>query len=905
MGAERVVARQPAVVQRRVPAATLMRSGARASTHPAISLQRRIGNQAALTVAARLAKADAAPTDHGLKVSSPHDAPEREAAATATAVMRMADPSRIIAGETAAHPVAMRAAAPAASMGEESTAAHPVARATAPAVGMGEERTAAHPVARATAPAASMGEEGATPHVQRMAAGPGQAEPGIADRLHSAMSAGAPLAAGVRDFMEPRFGVGFGHVRVHTGEHAAGLSRQLEAQAFTVGSHIFFGRDQYRPEQPQGQELIAHELTHTLQQEGREGQTAHRSEAIHRQAGDAPPQPGEDDRPWYDKLLDFGEQAGWKLLREVAPGLVPIIQKGPEGAFDWLKERATAALEGVFDTVMAPVRTIAGIGQQLSAEYQPLLATVQIAAGQIARNDCTPLREAAEKIEKTAEQLITPVIAKLQPVVAKVKELLNLLWDKIGAPIWDLIKQYAAMQWEQVQWLWQQIKDLSSWIWEKTAWVRSLAAKAWTWVKNKLGIGEGPEGQDGLLQWVQSKLVAAWDAIKARLEPFRKELTAIATAVGAVALALSPAGPVLAIGAAIAGAVQGLRWIAANWGKGNLVVQARVYLEKTLIPPLLAAAHKLSAAIAHMAETVAGALTSLAAAISRAAASLGGSLLQFAVMAIQWLADQAMALASWAQQQVAEVAHWLTGALAKLQSFLEGMLDFFAKVGKVVLDIYYLPILLGEKIWNWVPACIRDPIVDFIGPIILQQIELFSELGKDNVAWQRTKADIANLIKLVFKDHDLVGAVKAAFHLVLRVFNLPPDLLVTVANKALAAWDIVSKKPLDFIKNTVRSIAHGFKLLWQNIGTHLEYGLQRWLLGELADKKINPPKSWTEPKDLFFFVLEVLGLKVEHVFELLAKRFDDNKIKRLRAWYGRITGALDWINKTAGGSRPR
>src|SRR5262249_50725230 len=156
--------------------------------------------------------------------------------------------------------------------------------------------------------------------------------------------------------------------------------------------------------------------------------------------------------------------------------------------------------------------------------------------------------------------------------------------------------------------------------------------------------------------------------------------------------------------------------------------------------------------------------------ISRAAASLGGSLLQFAVMAIQWLADQAMALASWAQLQLAEVAHWLTSALAKLQSFLEGMLDFFAKVGKVILDIYYLPILLGEKIWNWVPACIRDPIVDFIGPIILQQIELFSELGKDNEAWQRTKADIANLIKLVFKDHDLIGAVKAAFHLVLRVF---------------------------------------------------------------------------------------------------------------------------------------
>jgi len=142
------------------------------------------------------------------------------------------------------------------------------------------------------------------------------------------------------------------------------------------------------------------------------------------------------------------------------------------------------------------------------------------------------------------------------------------------------------------------------------------------------------------------------------------------------------------------------------------------------------------------------------------------------------------------------------------------MLQFFARLGRAVIDIYGLPVLLGEKIWNWIPACIRDPIVYFLGPIILRQIELFSELAKDNDAWQRTKTEIGNLIKLVFKDHDLIGAVKAAFRFVLRVFNLPPEMLVTVLNKAMNAWDTISKKPLDFLKNTVRSLARGFGLLW-------------------------------------------------------------------------------------------
>jgi hypothetical protein len=903
--------------------------------HAALPVQRRLGNQAA-AFAARYALGRASapmqlaakepvstPADEPLKVSSPHDLAEHEATASAAAVMRMTAPAGAVAEESttpsenphAALPVqrrlgnhaaafAARYALGAAGAPIQLAAKEPVLSAadqplmvSSPHDPAEREATAtAVAVMRMTAPAGAVAEESATPQIHRQAAGPASDAHGAADQIHGAMSAGTPLPQGVRNFMEPRFGAEFGHVRIHTGEQAAGLSRQLDAQAFTVGSHIFFGRGQYRPERSDGQELIAHELTHTLQQGGN-GHSVRRSPAIQRQdAPQAPPQPDDEKRSWWSSLLDFGEQAGWKLLREVAPGLVPIIQKGPEGAFDWLKERATAALEGVFNTVMAPVRAISGVGQQLSAQFQPLLARAQIAAGQIARNDCTPLREAAEKIEKAAEELITPVIAKLQPVVAKIKDLLNTLWDKIGAPIWDLIKQYAAFQWDEVQWLWQKIKDISSWIWEKTAWIRSLAAKAWTWVKNKLGIGEGAEGQDGLLQWVQRKLGSAWDWIKAKLEPFKKEITAVLTAIGAVALALSPAGPILAIGAAVGGAIQGLRWIAANWGKGNLIVQARVYLEKTLIPPLVAAANRLSAVITHMAAVIAGALGDVAAAITRAAGALGGSLLQFAVSAIQWVADQAVALAAWAQQELGQVAHWLTGALARLQSFLEQMLEFFAKVGKVILDIYGLPILLAEKVWNWVPACIRDPIVDFIGPIILQQIELFRELGKDNEAWQRTKADIANLIRLVFKDHDLVGAVKAAFHLVLRVFNLPPDLLVTVANKAVASWDIVSKKPLDFIKNTVHSIARGFKLLWHRIEFHLEFGLKEWLLGELAE--VRPPKSWTDPKDVFFFVLEVLGLSIEHLFELLAKRFDKDKIARLRVWYGRIGRALDWIHKT-------
>jgi len=79
---------------------------------------------------------------------------------------------------------------------------------------------------------------------------------------------GAPLDPTARAFMEPRFGHDFSQVRVHTDTRAATVARSLDALAFTVGNDIAFAPGQYRPGSDEGRALLAHELTHTLQQTG-------------------------------------------------------------------------------------------------------------------------------------------------------------------------------------------------------------------------------------------------------------------------------------------------------------------------------------------------------------------------------------------------------------------------------------------------------------------------------------------------------------------------------------------------------------------------------------------------------------------------------------------------------------
>jgi len=86
---------------------------------------------------------------------------------------------------------------------------------------------------------------------------------------------GQPLDAGLRSFFEPRFGRDFSDVRVHHDTRAARSAHEVGARAYTVGRDLVFAPGAYAPTEASGRELIAHELTHVVQQNsGRIGGTA-------------------------------------------------------------------------------------------------------------------------------------------------------------------------------------------------------------------------------------------------------------------------------------------------------------------------------------------------------------------------------------------------------------------------------------------------------------------------------------------------------------------------------------------------------------------------------------------------------------------------------------------------------
>jgi len=96
----------------------------------------------------------------------------------------------------------------------------------------------------------------------------GVVHPDVASTIATTNGSGHTLEADTRERLAPRVGDPLSDVRVHTDPTADALARSVSARAFTTGSDVYFAAGEYRPGTPDGDSLLAHELTHVAQQRG-------------------------------------------------------------------------------------------------------------------------------------------------------------------------------------------------------------------------------------------------------------------------------------------------------------------------------------------------------------------------------------------------------------------------------------------------------------------------------------------------------------------------------------------------------------------------------------------------------------------------------------------------------------
>lgn len=209
----------------------------------------------------------------------------------------------------------------------------------------------------------------------------------FSSQLRSNKGSGATIPEDTRTHMESAFGADFSGVRIHADSTAGRMSESVQAQAFTSGNDIYFGAGQYSPQSTDGQKLLAHELTHTIQQGAtvrrKPAETPHEINHANAEPDAGPISQSENtvQASWWDDLKsgvsEVWEATGGALTNEVlnrlfdairpyAPNLVNILQQiRSVGLVNFFKSKLTQAVDSIFGGLQSNVAIIAGIFHNL------------------------------------------------------------------------------------------------------------------------------------------------------------------------------------------------------------------------------------------------------------------------------------------------------------------------------------------------------------------------------------------------------------------------------------------------------------------------------------------------------------------------------------------------------------
>ncbi len=675
--------------------------------------------------------------------------------------------------------------------------------------------------------------------------------------------AGAPLRPHVLQKLESRMGADLSGVRVHEGPAAQASAAALQARAFTHKADIWLGKG----ESQENTNLMAHEATHVVQQG-----------AAVRRAADGPKRRDDEQtagaatvrRSVWDKVtgavgaawdatggkvvdaagnvIAMGADLFWKLVKSVAPGwIVDLIQTiRSKGILGYLKDKLSGAFKGVFGGLANGSGFIPGLIQT----FGKLAGTAHEIIGALGRGDCKPLFDAVSRLGDVLGQMAGDAWDKIKAFFAPVGDFFSNLWTKFGAPAIDFLTQYAAD-------LWTEIKGIGQKLWDGTQPVRDAAAAAWKWVKDELGIGDGPDGQNGLLQWVQGKLSDAWDWIKQQLQPVIGPIKSFYEKIKAIL----PLDAILNLRERVHEWLQHTAQMATSMRNPKGVTENKDALRGQILPAVKAAIVGLRGKIVSAGSWVGNQIGGLAQTVTGLFASLrSNSILSLFSGAIQWVQDKVGSLASWVQGGVMHLFTTIGSGVAKLADFVDPVLNALNKVVSVLANLVKeLPGLVLGPIWKAIPACIRNPIKDFIIGNILSQIPVISTFLKIPEIWGKIKQLVMGLLSDVFVNGDLAGAALRVFRFVLEAAGVNYDLMLSVLAKAASSLDDIIMHPIQFLGNLAGAVGQGLKKFVVNLPLHLATGLVNWLVKPLKDLGVEPIKDLSLTS-ILTLVMSVLGI---------------------------------------------
>ncbi|HSC79553.1 MAG TPA: DUF4157 domain-containing protein [Chitinolyticbacter sp.] len=575
--------------------------------------------------------------------------------------------------------------------------------------------------------------------VQRAGAGPPGGE------LALPTGGGAPLATPALRRMSGRFGHDFAGVRIHHDGEADRLAEGIGARAFTIGNHVYFRVGEYAPGTPAGDHLLAHELTHVVQQGGTQS-------VAQRDLGDDISAGFNAGVNWVDETTAPARELVGEGVDYVAGEASEALAAAQQALVDYLQQHAPLVLALLNGSIAEQIRehvlsaldaSFGGLGERIRSDgllatlqslFPEMVAGAKDIAADVAGGDCGSLFALASRIGAFINRLLGPIFDDVSGVIGDIAGFFGDLWTQFGKPALEAVKKVAGAAWTFVS-------ETAEAAWELVSPIVTTFGELWE--SYAAGFDMVWDSAASLLGTVTGFLTDIWDDIVAEIEPYKTEILA---AVG-VALLFTPAAPVVIVAVGVPLAYQGISYLIEHWNDIGILVSAREFLSSTLYPMLQGGLAYLSAAMAtagsmlsSMAQTAIGGITSLIEALG------GAPLLAALATAFDTVATGINDAIAWIQNDFVGYLQEIGAKCAAVLGELQPLIVLGAAILLFPVNPFLLYVVIAGWAWRALPECFKPAIIDFAIGLMISLIEALPDFEALGEAWPLAKAQLIDVL---------------------------------------------------------------------------------------------------------------------------------------------------------------
>ncbi len=708
--------------------------------------------------------------------------------------------------------------------------------------------------------------------------------------LSNQSTRGSPLPSSTRSVMENRMGADFSHVRIHNGQESHDANASIGARAFTNGGNIHFANSQYNPNTRTGQHLLAHELTHTIQQG-----------ASPSSASPGAVQRSKENNSFSNITSESLSDRGPPIQRQTAQATVQcsLIDNAIAHISDLLDDlpSLSGGLEGAKQWLIGKMRQFASFIPGYTA-LGVVLGQEPITGQRIERNGRNFINAALDIIpgggllKQKLEELgaidraaawIDVQLETLSGIVANVREEFNTEWNRLGirsfldGPL-NILRTFGGI-FERA------INNLISFAGRAASELLSivkqyLLTQIVNFIKNhtnayellKVIIGHDPITEEQVARNGTNILNALLELGGEQGREQRRQMQDTGT--------FQKAADWIDRGIAVFGNLY--ETIRNNFGLIWNVVSIQSLMDPVgtfnqIYTTFAEPVRQVLSFVADTLQVILGFIKEvLLQRLSAWARTVRGYQLVTVLIGKDPFTNQS-------------VPRSIPNIIRGFMSLMEGgeeqyrQMEESGAIGRAAQQIDAAVARL-----NMTPASILQLFID------LWNSFSFNDLAHPIAAFQRIIArfgePIGRLIAFI------VEIVKIVVHVILQIMNFPFDLINSIISRAMAAFERIKQDPIGFLKNLMRAIKQGFIQFFDNIVTHLINGVVGWLMSELRDANIPELRDFSL-RGVIAWILQVLGISMEAIWQKLAAhpRIGPERVARIRSMINTLEGIWTFI----------